>query len=148
MLLITICIYQYLHFLIHRAKTSIQQKLLAELEEKLEKFVKNIHALREMHHFPDTMVINMDETPIYFDMPGAHTIHKKGSRQVHIRSTGAEKRRFTVILTCTAAGDMLPPMIIFRGKRALKNLRIPAGVVVTVQSKGWNDAALTKMWIQ
>ena len=110
--------------------------------------MKNIKDLREMHHFPDTMVINMDETPMYFDMPGSHTVHKKGCREVCIRSTGAEKRRLTVILACAAAGDMLPPMAIFKGKRALKNLRIPAGVVVKVQPKGWNDSELTKVWIQ
>ena len=43
---------------------------------------------------------------------------------------------------------MLPPMIIFKGKRALKNLRIPPSVVVEIQQKGWNDASLTLVWIQ
>ena len=64
-----------------------------------------------------------------------------------MRSTGAEKRRLTIILACTAAGNMLPPMIMFKGKRALKNLRIPPGVVVELQQKGWNDASLTLVWI-
>ena len=81
-------------------------------------------------------------------MPGNTTVNKKGHREVRIRSMGAEKRRVTVILTCTAAGDMLPPMVIFKGKRALKKLRIPAGAVVTVQKKAWNDAELTRVWIQ
>lgn len=119
----------------YRAKTSIQQKLPAELEDKLEKFTENMKALREAHKFPDTHIINMDETPMYFDMPGNTTVNKKGHREVRIRSTGAEKRRVTVILACTAAGDMLPPMVIFKGKRALKKLRIPAGAVVTVQKR-------------
>ena len=39
-------------------------------------------------------------------------------------------------------------MIIFKGKRALKNISVPPGVVVTVQQKAWNDSALTKLWIQ
>ena len=120
----------------------------AQLEEKLEKFITNVQVLREAHSFPDAMVINMDETPLYFDMPTSHSVHRKGCREVRIRSTGAEKRRLTVILACTAAGDMLPPMVIFKGKRALKNLCIPAGVIVAVQPKAWNDAALTKIWIQ
>ena len=55
-------------------------------------------ALREAHKFPDTHIINMDETPMYFDMPGNTTVNKKGHREVRIRSTGAEKRRVTVIL--------------------------------------------------
>ena len=118
-----------------RAKTSIQQKLPKELEDKLGKFVENVKALREAHKFSNDMIINMDETPLYFDMPSSHTISKKGLREVRIRSTGAEKRRLTVILACTAAGFMLPPMVIFKGKRALKNIRTPKGVVVRVQKK-------------
>ena len=102
----------------------------------------------EAYSFPDTMIINMDETPLYFDIPCSHSVHRKGCREVHIRSTGADKRCLTVILACTAARDMLPPMVIFNGKTALKNLYIPAGVIVAVQSKAWNDAALTKIWIQ
>ena len=134
--------------ILYRAKTSIQQKLPAQLETKLEKFISNVKVLRETHKFPNSLIINMDETPVYFDMPASTTVNKKGCREVRIRSTGAEKRRFTVILACTAAGDMLPPMVIFKGKRALKTLRIPAGVVVRVQPKGWNDAELTKVWVQ
>ena len=55
----------------------------------------------------------MDETPVYFDMPGSRTIERKGKKEVRVRSTGAEKRQFTAVLTSTAAGVMLPPMIIF-----------------------------------
>ena len=44
-------------------KTSIQLKLQAELENKLEKFVDNLRTLRETHHFPDTMIVNMDAVP-------------------------------------------------------------------------------------
>ena len=120
----------------------------AQLEEKLEKFIENVKTMREAHKFSNEMIINMDETPLYFDMPWSHTVSKRGVREVRIRSTGAEKRRLTVILTCTASGIMLPPIIIFKGKRALKNISVPPGVVVTVQQKAWNDSALTKLWIQ
>lgn len=75
---------------IYRAKTSIQQKLPAQLEGKLEKFVKNITALREAHSFPDTMIINMDEAPMHFDMPGSHTMQKNADREVRIWSTGTK----------------------------------------------------------
>ena len=112
---LSLCIFNNLcTFFECRAKTSIQQKLPSELEAKLEKFVENVKALREAHGFSDDMIINMDETPIYFDMPSSHTVSKKGVREVRVRSTGAEKRRLTVILACTAAGSMLPPMIIFK----------------------------------
>ena len=38
-------------------------------------------------------------------------------------------------LTVTASGKMLPPFIVFEGKRPLK-LTHPSGVVVCVQEKG------------
>ena len=86
-----------------------------------------------MHEFTDDRIINMDETPLYFDMPTSRTISKKGVREVRIRSTGAEKKHLTVILACTASGIMLPPMLIFKGKRALKKISVPRGGVVTVE---------------
>jgi hypothetical protein len=44
----------------------------------------------------------MDETPVWFDMAGNFTINPKGEKTVHIRATGNEKNRFTVVLTCAA----------------------------------------------
>ena len=58
----------------------------------------------------------MDETPMYFDIVPSRTIVKKGVKEVRVRTTGAEKRRVTVVLACTASGKTLPPMIIFKGK--------------------------------
>ena len=124
------------HFLSCRAKTSIQQKLLAQLEKQLESFMKQVKELRKAHSFSPDMIINMDETLLYFDMPASRTVNKKGERQIRVKSTGAEKRCFTVILACTASGVMLPPMIIFKGKRPLKKLRVPKGAVVMVQKRG------------
>ena len=54
-----------------------------------------------------------------FDMIQQYTMSKKGVREVPIHSSAAEKR-LTVTLTCTGNGDMLPAMIIFKGKRKLK----------------------------
>ena len=67
-----------------RAKTSSQQKLPAELEEKVEKFIENVKVMREAHKFSDEMIINMDETPLYFDMPRSRTVSTMGVREVRI----------------------------------------------------------------
>ena len=37
----------------------------------------NVKELREAHKFEDTIVINMDETFMYFDMPSSHTVRKR-----------------------------------------------------------------------
>ena len=47
-----------------RRHISIQQKLPAELEKKLEELIDTVKALHKRHNFPDELVINMDETPL------------------------------------------------------------------------------------
>jgi len=94
--------------------------------------VKQAKELWKVHSFPAELIINM--APLYFDMPASCTINRRRARQIRVKSTGAEKRHFTVILACTASGKMLPPMMIFKGKRPLKKLHVPKGAVV--QKKG------------
>ena len=72
--------------------TSIQQKLPTDLERKLERFMQDVKALRESHKFPEYLIINMDETPIFFDMPRAQTIAKTGAHEVRVRGTKGGKK--------------------------------------------------------
>ena len=62
------------------------------------------------------LVFNMDETPGYFDLPSKRTLAPVGSRGVELISTGNEKSRYTIVVTCSQDGTMLKPMIIFKGK--------------------------------
>jgi hypothetical protein len=68
---------------LHR-HTSIQQKLPEALEQKLAAMMDKVKTLRERHNFADDLIINMDETPIFFDMQRAYTVHRKGSHEVSI----------------------------------------------------------------
>lgn len=108
-----------------RAKTYIAQKLPAALEEKMATFLRSVQEARKQSKYPDNMIVNMDKTPMYFDMTTKKTVNLKGAKTVSVRSTGADKRRLTVVLAATGDGKMLPPMIIFKGKRALKNISVP-----------------------
>ena len=74
-----------------RAKTSIAQKLPAALEEKMATFIRSVRDIRKELKYPDSMIVNMDETPTYFDTTTNKTINQKGAKTVSIRSTGAEK---------------------------------------------------------
>ncbi len=47
-------------------------------------------------------------------MPGNRTLNYKGSKTVDVAHTGHYKSRFTVTLTISANGDMLPALIIFK----------------------------------
>ena len=46
-------------------------------------------------------------------MMGNRTVDTKGKKTIFVKTTGNDKTRFTVILTCIADGTQLKPMIIF-----------------------------------
>ena len=110
-------------------------------------FLSNVQQQRRSGRYPAAMIGNMDETPVYFDLIPNKTIDRVGTKSCIVRSTGSEKRHITVVLTVRAIGCMLPPMIIFKGKRALK-LNVPEGVVVAVQEKAWMDQKLVEDYIR
>uniref|UniRef100_A0A5S6QHM3 DDE-1 domain-containing protein n=1 Tax=Trichuris muris TaxID=70415 RepID=A0A5S6QHM3_TRIMR len=88
----------------------------------------------------------MDETPLTFDMLCNKTVDTKGVKSVVVRSTGHEKTRFTVVLSCLADGTKLKPMVIFKRKRKPKNT-FPPGVFVHYHENGWMDENGVKLWI-
>ena len=94
--------------------------------------MQDLKALRESHQFPDNLIINRDETPIFFDMPRTHTISKTGTWEVLVKGTKGGKRRVTFVVTCSAAGHMLKPMVIFKRKtaRSLKPVTQRSDIVI------------------
>ena len=131
--------------LVLRRHTSVQQKLPAALEQKLAAMMDKVKTLRERHNFPDDLIVNMDETPIFFDMQRAYTVHQKGSREE------GGKKRVTFVVSCAASSKMLEPMIIFKGKtaRAVRDVdHRSSEVFVTHQDKSWMDESLMLRWVK
>jgi len=85
-----------------RRRTKISQKLPSQTNELLRNFHQFIIRLRVEKSFELSNILNMDETPVWFDMAGNFTIDHLGEKTIHIRGTGNEKNRFTVVLTCAA----------------------------------------------
>ena len=108
------------------------------LEGKIRAYLQKVQKERRIGRFPHALIGNMDETPAYFNLVPNQSIDRVGAKSCIIWTTGAEKRHITIVLTVTASGSMLPPMIIFKGKRKLK-LRAPEEILVRVQSKAWMD---------
>lgn len=86
-----------------RRRTKVSQKLPRQTQELLENFYQFITRLKIEKSIESCNIFNMDETPVWFDMAGNFTINPKGDKTVHIRGTGNEKNRFTVVLTCAAS---------------------------------------------
>lgn len=136
------------HRLSLRSRTSVSQKLPHQLEGILTKFYEDAGRYMRIGKYPRSLIGNMDETPAFFDMVPAKTICKTGSKECIIRTSGCENKHVTIVLSATADGTMLPPMIIFKGKteNTIKKLRVPEGFIIKTQEKAWMDEQLMQIW--
>ena len=64
----------------------------------------NIRRLALRNRYDLSCIGNMDEMPLWMDMPGDTTVERIGMRSIPVRSTGHKKARFTVVLAATANG--------------------------------------------
>ena len=135
--------------LVLRVRTHISQNLAKDLEEKIEKFQAEVQKIRDNNDYPFEYVCNMDETPIFWDLVPNQVVDRKGKKTVRVRTTNSEKNRITAVLCCTAAGKLLLPFIIFKGKtkRPLQKVNIPSGAVCTTQVNAWMDEERMLEWI-
>jgi hypothetical protein len=125
---------------------------------KLAKQDQQFPGLRRAHKFPLSSIINVDETPMYFDMPMnctlvfslcsalltrtsllTDTIDKKGTKEVRVRTKGKEKERLTVVLGASAAGDKLNIYTLVKRKTDPTKLKVPPGMIVVGQENGYMD---------
>ena len=93
-----------------------------------------------------TSIVNMDEVPLTFDVPLGRTVNKVGDSSVTLRTTGNERTSFTCVLSCTASGGKLPPLVIFK-RITMPKESFPKGIVVRVNKKGWMDESMFKAWM-
>jgi hypothetical protein len=100
-----------------------------------------------MNKYALSSIGNMDETPLWLDMPGDTTVAEVGQRSIPIRTTGHDKGRFTVILTALADGKKLKPFIVFKGVRIVQELSRFPGAVVMMSRNGWMNEELTIQYL-
>lgn len=93
-------------------------------------------------------IFNMDETGMPLDHKPKKVVALKGAKKVHCRTSG-NKSQVTVLACANAAGSILPPMVIFDGKRL--NPEYTKGEVPNtlygLSDKGWTDQELFKHWM-
>ena len=128
-------------------KTTVAQRMPDHVEDKIVSFHRFVIQMRRLREYPLSHIGNMDETAVYFDMPGNSTLHHKGDKTVIIRTTGHEKETVTVILAAMADGRKLPPVVVLKGKREPAAADIPQGVLVKMSSNGWVNEEIIKWWL-
>lgn len=130
-----------------RARTTVAQQLPADYKEKLAIFRTYCSSKITDKNIQPNHITNMDEVPLTFDIPVNHTVARKGTSTVLIRSTGHEKSSFTVVLGCHGNGQKLSPMVIFK-RKTLPKEKFPAGVIIKANEKGWMDEEKMREWLR
>ena len=80
-------------------------------------------------------------------MPGNRTVDVKGASTVSIKTSGAKKQHFTVILSCLADGTKLKQEVVFKRKKMPKE-KLPKNIIVFVQENGWVDEGVLFGWLR
>ena len=131
-----------------RRRTTVSQRLPKDLVPKVTSFIMGTRRLRHSKKYPLGSIGNMDETPLWLDMPGETTVARTGERSIPVRTTGHDKNRFTVCLAAMADGRKLKPYVVFKGVRPIPELQKVSGVVVALSRNGWMNEELTKDWVR
>jgi hypothetical protein len=54
--------------------------------------------MRRFRGYETSEIGNMDETPVWFEMPGKSTLAESGEKEVRVATTGHEKERLLRLL--------------------------------------------------
>jgi len=137
---------------VYRTKTNEATKSPAEVYEEASAFMARARpSLRGPHRDP-RWIWNMDQTPVYFSYHRSKTLAKRGIKTVHVRKSTSDTRRATCALTCTAAGEFLRPMLIYKGKATGKIaktefVRHDPTSIYACQAAAWMDETCMLRWI-
>jgi len=101
-------------------------------------------------------IVNIDETPIYFEMMSDKTVNKKGAKVISVETKGNERKLISCVLACSAGGKKLMPALIFKGGRdgnlesRYKNLEVVKNkkIVIYFQNNAWCDEYIFKRWVK
>ena len=95
------------------------------------------------------LIYNMDETGFPLDPKPLKTIHVVGEKNPLSLSSGS-KAQVTVAACVSAAGQAIPPMIIWARKTMRPELAVGeiAGTLYGLSEKGWMDSRLFHMWFR
>ena len=134
------------HYLTYRESTHQSQQRKRDPSFEYEVAKKFLLSLKEIaSEFESNLIMNMDETPAYFDMLDTQTIDFIGTKTVDLLNSGHDKNRFSLVITITSGGLMLPIGVIFKGLKKVPNCVIPQNVFVYTNSSGTMDGDIMQV---
>lgn len=92
-------------------------------------------------------MFNADESGMPLDPPALKVVAPSGAKHSQAISTG-NKAQVTVLACCNAAGNTMPPMVIFDRKTLKPKMTLGEvpGTMYRLSSSGWIDSELFEQW--
>ena len=120
-----------------RKITHTKQQTTVDQHKKTELVINYINSLNQLAiNYEEMVILNMDETPFWIDSIPKTTLEVAGTQQIDIVTTGHEKERMSIVITCTASGVMLPSLVILKNLKSVPKCAIPRDVFVEVSGIG------------
>ena len=103
-------------------------------------FYRSIAETVAVHNIPDSLILNLDQTPLPFFLVGKYTLEEKGAKSVPM-TTSNDYRQITGTFTISAEGNFLPIQLIYKGKteRCHAKFIFPESVDVNHSENHWSD---------
>ena len=103
-------------------------------------FLHNIVSLVEEFHIPNSLTLNLDQTPLKYVPVGDETMFKKRSNDVTVEGSN-DKRCIAGTFAISVEGEILPIDLIYAGKtvQSLLRYKLPKEFCLTVNPKHFSN---------
>ena len=103
-------------------------------------FTHNIVSKVDKYNIPDSLIINIDQTPTKYVPVSRSTLAKKNSKAVAIKRS-SDKRRITVTFSITFSGKFLPMQLVCGGKttKSLPRFKFPHDFSLSVNKTHYSN---------
>lgn len=110
------------------------------LDEERLTYQKKISTAVHENDIPESLIVNLDQTPLSYVSPGKYTFDLKGSKTVPVKGID-DKRQITATFAISLSGEFLPLQVIYEGKtkRCLPKYQFPKEFDVTFSENHWSN---------
>lgn len=138
------------HISLRQPESTSLNRITAFNKDSVNHFYSNLSDVLEIFRFKANQVYNVDETGITTVQKKCPKVYaQKGTKKVGA-ATSTEKGTVTVVFCINAAGNYIPPMLIFprTRMRPLLERNGPMGAIYGCSKSGWINEDLFIKWLQ
>ena len=85
------------------------------IRQKINGFFQYYDQLKSRYNYKDECILNLDETPVYFENHHKRTIYLMSAKEARVKVVGNIRSRVTCVLMVDSTGMLYDPCIIQQG---------------------------------